>query len=170
MGKEDLKSGAKEFLIDVYLEFYRDEIIAKLRKFLASLSPDDLKQLVPEGQAPPVPAEAVEDLKGYEDYLEKLKPGEVFQWIAEARPDLADVLVSLGDEGAEYVVKLQGFIVDSIRNPEGVPKSKPESPMVGLHCDSCGADWTLPKNLAEQVKVCPFCKVGLEEEIEPGNE
>lgn len=168
MGNGDkLKAAGKELLLDVYTEFYQDEIIDKLRKFLMPVTPENLKQMVAEGKAPPVPSEAVEQLTGYEDYLEKLKPEEIFQWLLKARPDLAEALVSLGDEGAEYVVKLQGFIVDSIKKPEGVPK--PES-MVQLHCDSCGADWPLPKNLAEQVQVCPFCGVGREEKAEGAGE
>lgn len=156
-------------MIDVFLEFYRDEIIGKLRKFLAPLSPKDLKQCVNDGKSPPVPAEAIKELKGYEDYLEKLRPEEVFQWVVSARPDLAEVLVELGDAGAEYVIKLQAFIVDSIRSPEGTPKQTPES-QVSLHCEACGADWTLPKSQAEQIQMCPFCGVGKEEETKVENE
>lgn len=165
MNGDKLKAGAKELFIDTYLEFFPDEVVAKLQKFLAPLTPEDLRQCVADSKAPPLPAEAVEELKGYEDYLERLKPEELFEWLGKARLDLADTLASLGDQGAEYVVKLKSFIVDSIRNPEGAP-TKTESQMVKLHCDACGADWTLPKNLAEKVAVCPFCRVGREEETE----
>lgn len=162
MGKDDLKAAAKEFFIDTYLEFYHDQVIDTLKSILAPLSPDSLKQFVAEGTAPPIPDAGIEALKGYEDYLEKLKPGEVFQWLAEARPDLAETLVELGDAGAEYVIKLQHFIIDSIKNPEAAPK--PESQMVELHCDFCDKSWPMPKNLAEGVTVCPFCGKGKEEE------
>jgi len=165
MTHDKLKSAAKEFLIDTFVEFFQDEIVGKLKRFLAPLTPDDLRHFATKGGAPPVPSEAVDSLRGYEDYLEKLKPEEVFGWLMKARPDLADVLVSLGDAGAEYMVRLQAFIIDSIRNPQGVPSTEPaKTQFVQAHCDACGKDWPVPKELADQIQVCPFCRVGKEEE------
>lgn len=163
-GFDELKAVGKELFIETYVELFGNEIVDTLGKILAPLNPDNLKQLVAEGKAPPVPDEAVEELKGYEDYLEKLKPEEVFEWLFKARPDLANTLVSLGDEGAEYMVKWRAFIMDSIRNPEGAPTKPAAESLVELHCESCGAKWPLPKELAEQVTMCPFCGKGKEEE------
>ncbi len=171
MTYDRLKAGAKEFFIDTYVEFFQGEIVGKLQRFLAPLTPDDLRQFATEGKAPPVPGEAVDSLRGYEDYLEKLKPEEVFEWLAKARPDLADVLISLGDTGAEYVVRLQAFIIDSIRSPEGAPSTEPaKTQFVQAHCDSCGQDWPVPRELASEVNVCPFCGVGKEEEAPASEE
>lgn len=169
-GFDKVKAGAKELFIDTYLEFNQDEVIAKLKKVLAPLTPDNLKKLVTEGQAPPIHKGIVESLKGYEDYLGRLQPEELFEWLNKARPDLAKTLMSLGDSGAEYMVKLKAFFVDSIKAPAATEppaatetaQSKPQ--MVRLHCEACGSDWELPKSMAEQVKNCPFCGVGVEEQ------
>lgn len=160
--KDDLKAAAKEFFIDIYLEFYSDEVIDILRKFLARVTPEHLKQFVADGTALPIPDAAIKRLKGYEDYIEIIKWEEVFQWLAKARPDLAETLLSLEDEGTEYVVKLQKFLLDSIKNPEQAPTK--QTGMVALTCESCGEKWELPKDEAEKVTVCPFCGVGREEE------
>ena len=138
MGRDDLKAAAKEFFVDVFLEFNRGEVIDTLKKILAPFSPDDMKQFASEGTAPPIPEAVVEHLKGYEDYLEKLKPEEVFQWMFEARPDLAEALMSLGDEGASYMIKLQSFIVESVKTSGKAETKQPETQMVNLHCESCG--------------------------------
>lgn len=159
---DELKAAGKEILIDTYLEFYHDEVIATVRKFLNPFSPDDIRRFVAEGKAPPMPAPAIEALSGYEDYLESLKPEELFQWLAEARRDLAEALASLGDEGADYMVRLKSFILDSIRDPEGAPNQAAES-IVKLTCESCGAEWRLPRSQAEKVTLCPFCGAGKEE-------
>lgn len=161
MGKDDLKAAAKEFFIDTYLVFYDAEVVAILKQFLAPLSPKQLEQFVADGTAPPIPDAAIKRLKGYEDYIELIKPEEVFQWLAKARPDLAETLVSLGDAGAEYVVKLQKFLLGSIKNPEQVPTG--QTGKVELTCEQCGKTWELPKDEAEKVTVCPFCGVGREE-------
>lgn len=171
-GFDKLKAAGKEALIDTYLEFNPGEVIAKLRKVLEPLTPDNLRQLVTEGQAPPIPKAIVESLRGYEDYLGRLMPQELAEWLKKARPDLAETLMELGDSGAEYVVKLKTFFLESIKAPASAEPSSPEEPsgpkpqMVGLHCEACGEDWALPKNKAEQVKSCPFCGVGVEEQTE----
>lgn len=163
---DELKAAGKQLFIDTYLEFYRGEVIANVKRAVAPFSPDDIREFVAEGKAPPLPPPAIKALSGYEDYLEALKPEELFEWLAEARPDLAETLMSLGDQGAEYIVRLRQFLVDSIRNPEEAPVKQPESQMVELTCDACGAKWTLPRNLAEKVRMCPFCGVSREEEPE----
>jgi len=169
---DDLKAAAKEFFIDTYLEFNQGEVIAKLKRVLEPLTPDNLRQLVTEGKAPPIHKGIVEALKGYEDYIGRLKPEELFEWLNEARPDLAETLMGLGDSGAEYMFKLKAFFLESIKAPAPAEPGSPEEPsgpkpqMVGLHCEACGEDWTLPKNKAEQVKSCPFCGVGVEEQTE----
>ena len=161
MGKDDLKAAAKEFFIDTYLEFYGDQVVDILKQLLAPLSPKQLKEFVTDGTAPPIPDAAIKRLKGYEDYIELIKPEEVFQWLAKARPDLAETLVSLGDVGAEYVVKLQKFLLDSIRSPEQVPTK--QTGKIKLTCEQCEKEWELPKDEAEKVTECPFCGVGREE-------
>lgn len=171
-GFDKLKAAGKEVLIDVYLEFNEDEIIAKLKKVLAPLTPDNLRQLVTEGKAPPIHKAIVEALKGYEDYLGRLRPEELFEWLNKARPDLAKTLMSLGDSGAEYMVKLKAFFVDSIKAPAATKPSAATEPaqtkpqMVRLHCEACGKDLDLPKTLAQEITVCPFCGVGVGEQTE----
>jgi len=168
MGFDKLKAGGKELFIDVFLEFNKDEVIAKLKKVLAPLTVDNLRQLVTEGQAPPIHEAVLESLKGYDDYIGRLQPEELFEWLNKARPDLAKTLMSLGDSGAEYMVKLKAFFVGSIKAPTEPPaatepaQSKPQ--MVRLHCEAGGKDMDHTNTLAKEITVCPFCGVGVEEQ------
>jgi len=163
MSYDKLKAGAKELFIDLFIEFNREEIIEIMRKFLSPLKPGDMEEFVASGTAPPLPPTAIKNLKAYEDYIEKINPQEVFEFLSAARPDLGELLVSLGDKGAEYVVKLKQFIVDSVKSYKEEPV-EPAKAMVKLHCESCGKNWILPKEEAEAVIKCPFCGIGKEEE------
>ena len=174
MKGDSLKSAAKEFFIDAWLEFNSEQIIDTLRKLLAGVSPDDLKRFIAEGIALPVPPQVFNSLKGYEDYLEKITPNDIFEWLYKARPDLGDVLISLGEDAtAEYLVKLKGFIRDSTTNPPSPaeaekPAQEAKPQFVMAHCDGCGKEWPVPKALADQIKVCPFCGKDREEETDSG--
>lgn len=169
-----LKAGATELLIDVYLELYQAEFIAKLQQILAPLTPDDLGHMVSEGKAPPIREAIVESLRGYEDYLDRLKPEELFEWLNKARPDLAETLMSLGDSGAEYMVKLKFFIIDSIKAPASPEPNKPEpqtapdesakEKLYKCVCSECGESVAVTKEAFEAMKLCPFCGVEKEEQ------
>lgn len=162
-----LKSTGKELLIDFYLEFSQDEFIAKLKMILAPLTPDILRQLVTDGKAPSIHEAVVESLRGYEDYLGRLPPEELFEWLNKARPDLAETLMSLGESGAKYMVMLKFFIIDSIKAPATAP-GEPELPapkenaqeqLFRCVCDSCGKASVVTKEDFEAMKLCPFCGV-----------
>lgn len=162
--KDKLRAAAKEFFIDTWLEFNSDQIIDVLQKLMAGVTPDNLKQFVAENVALPVPPGALDALRGYEDYVEKLTPQELFEWLYKARQDLGETLMALGEDATvDYLIKLRGYIIDSIKNPEDIPVEG-KQPLVELTCDACGKKWTLPKDLAEQIQVCPFCGHSAKEE------
>lgn len=165
-GLDKLKAGAKEIIIDTYLALNQDEFIAKLHRILAPLSPDSLRQLVAEGKALPLHEATIESLRGYEDYIGRLMPEELFEWVNKARPDLASTLMSLGDSGAEYMVYLKVYLIDCIKAPAPEP-GKPELPapqenkpqLYNCVCDSCGKSKQVTKEEFDAMEVCPFCGV-----------
>lgn len=118
----------KGFLIEMYMEYYPQEVAKRLKIMLdtAGITREDVRRFVVDNQALPIPEKAFVNMQGLEDYLATIKPGRVFKWLLEARPDLAEELINLGDVGAEYIVKLKKFIIDSIKALDLPPGEKEE--------------------------------------------
>jgi len=106
--------------LELFLEYYHDDLIKNFEIALATIPPEVVPELVKGGAALPIPIEFFKNLKGFEEYLETIEPGRLFEWIAEASPLHASAIMDLGDEGAEYMVKLKQFIMDSIKAVEEV--------------------------------------------------
>lgn len=106
----------KGFAIECYLQFYGNDFIGMVKKLFddAGIKPDDIAGFVNGNQALPIPESAFYELVGLEDYLETIDEERIFEWIHQARPDLAMALMAEGDAGAEYVVKFKKFMIGSI--------------------------------------------------------
>ena len=118
----------KGLLIECFLEWHGDELIAQLKDILdkSGITAESIPDYVLNNKALPIPGEAFTAMRGLEDYLEQIDPGRVFEWIHKARPDLAEALIELGDPGAEYIVRFKMFMIDSIK--ASAPSPEPEAP------------------------------------------
>ena len=118
----------KGLLIECFLEWYGDELIAQIKDMLdqSGITAEDIPDFVLNNKALPIPDQAFSALKGLEDYLEQVDPARIFEWIQKARPDLAIALIALDDAGAEYIVRFKMFMIDSIKAV--APSSQPEQP------------------------------------------
>lgn len=167
----------KGFLIECFLEYYGDEMVAQIRKLLddSGITAADMPDFIMNNRALPIPPQAFVKMKGLEDYFETLEPARIFEWLAKARPDLANELVKLDELGAEYIVRFKYFMIDSIRASEAAPpeeakeatpleeakeetetETAPTSPMEKL-CESCGASFTVTEEESE-ITECPNCR------------
>jgi hypothetical protein len=104
--------------LELFLEYYHDDLIESFTKALNTIPPEMVPELIKGGAALPIPIEFFQNLKGFEEYLETIEPGKIFEWIAEASPLHASAVMDLGKEGAGYMVKLKQFIMDSVRAAE----------------------------------------------------
>ena len=176
----------KGLLIECFLEWHGDELIAQLKDILdkSGITAESIPDYVLNNKALPIPGEAFTAMRGLEDYLEQIDPGRVFEWIHKARPDLAEALIELGDPGAEYIVRFKMFMIDSIKasapspEPEAPAESEsqnegvespdegvesPEEPAVPemkikrVTCELCGESWNATEEEAAKTTECPHC-------------
>ena len=82
---------AKGLVIECFLQWHEDELVEQIKNMLdkSGVTAEDIPDFVLNNKALPIPDEAFSALKGLEDYLVKVDPGRIFQWIQKARPDLA---------------------------------------------------------------------------------
>lgn len=104
--------------LELFLEYYHDDLIESFKRALNTIPPEMVPELIKGGAALPIPIEFFQSLKGFEEHLETIEPGRIFEWIAEASPLHASAIMDLGKEGANYMVKLKQFIMDSVRAVE----------------------------------------------------
>ncbi len=104
----------KAIMVEYFIESNHDEIVHRLNTILMFVRPKDVRNYIETGQALPIPPKAFEYLVGFEDWLKGFDPGRLFEFIAEANPKIAEVIIQTGDEGALYMVKFKQFIVDSV--------------------------------------------------------
>ena len=158
----------KGFLIECFLEYYGDEFVAQVKKILddSGITAADIPEFVMNNRALPIPPQAFVSMKGLEDYFETIEPARIFEWLAKARPDLANELVKLNELGAEYAVRFKYFMIDSIKASEAPPpeeakeETEPETPPpppMEEVCESCGASFTVTEEESE-VTECPNCR------------
>lgn len=161
LGKKLLEGAA----IETFIEYYYDQIILVIREILKDIKPEDIPTIVREKIALPIPPEIITSLKGLEGYLETMDEKRLGSWINDANPEIADALMALGDEGAEYVVRLKGFIIDSIKDTSPVQEEAeteeehaPEDlQMIRVTCKECNEVLVLPKKEAEALEECQNC-------------
>lgn len=157
----------KGFLIECFLEYYGDELVAQIKKILddSGLTAADIPEFVMGDKALPIPPQAFVKMKGLEDYFETLEPARIFEWLAKARPDLANELIKLDELGAEYIVRFKYFMIDSIKASEVTPpegatgEPEPEilPPPMEEVCESCGASFSVTEEESE-ITECPNCR------------
>lgn len=118
----------KNTLIEMFIDNFHEEIIFRLKEVLDKVSPEDVGRYVHNNEALPIPPDTFDFLKGFEDYLETFDEGRLFEYIAEANPLIAAAFMDMGDEGAEYFVKLKKFFIDSVKAAKGIEEIAESQP------------------------------------------
>ena len=165
--KKRVKKGGARFLFEYVLEWYHDDIIKGLRKYMASIKPEDIPTAVKETHFPSLEKFDFGAVADQAEHLESINELRLMEFIAEARPDLATAIQEQGDDGAMYIAKLRQHLLHLVKHPEkAVGQStdyKPEAEMAKATCDKCGKSWVIPKAEASQYDKCPFCGAGKEQ-------
>ena len=169
IGKRLVKAGSS-FAFWFMVEMRHNELIKGLRKYLASIQPEDVPRMVRKGEFPPLEDLDFSAISDYAEHLEKIPlvspnddgdPPGLVEYLAEARPDLVKAIQDLDKRGAEYLAKLRLHLLDLVKHPEkALGKSteyKAKSKMVQATCDKCGKSWPVPKEEASSIDKCPFC-------------
>lgn len=160
--KQEAKSFGKNLFIDFALEFYRADILAKIADLLQPYSTVEVTNRIQQGVLLQPSEELYSFLKGYKSAVEEYSIKDLgkvlFDWISEARPDVAGAMISLGDAGAEWLAAESELIRNSVLHPE--LKQEVQDPKVEFSqatCESCGQSWLVEKEKVESMTRCPFC-------------
>ncbi len=154
--KESLGKFGSRFAFEFLVEIMRDAIIQGLKKYLRSITAEDIPAMVREEKFPPLEHLDFSGVGDSIEHIKKISLLRLMEFIAEARPDLAMALQNMGDAGAEYLVKLRLHILQRIEHAE----FKPEENVVLAHCDKCGKKWPVKEDEASSITKCPFCGDG----------
>jgi|GEM_PF-2515618 len=158
--KEEFKKIGSRFMFEFFLEVFHDRLIEGFREFLAGYTPERIKEMVRDGEFPYIPPDTLVSVKGYEQYLERIKPERFADALQEARPDLAQALEEMGVEGGLYVIKFCDHYLNLIAHPEKAEPKLVEGPakdMMEAVCDQCGKSWPVVREEFLNIKKCPFC-------------
>lgn len=153
--KKRLRKFGSRLAFEFFLETFHGPIIQGLKKYLASITAEDIPAMVREGKFPPLEHLDLSAVGENIEHIEKISTLRLLEFIAEARPDLATEIQKMKKAGAEYVVKLRLHILNRIKHVE----FKPEDNIVTAHCDKCDNRWPVTKEEAAALTEtdCPFC-------------
>ncbi len=160
--KKRLVKAGSSFAFWFFVEMMHDEIVKSLRKYLASIQPEDIPRMVRKGEFPPVEDLDFSPVSDYSEHLEKIPLVTLVEYLAEARPDLVKAVQDLDKRGAEYLAKLRLHLLDLVKHPEkplaeSTKYAPKEEELVRATCDKCGKSWAVPKAEASSLDKCPFC-------------
>jgi len=163
---QQVKKVGSRFAFEFFLEVWKEKLVEVLRKWLSSVTVEDLKKMVKRGKFPDTAGINFGGVQDYIEYLEKMSTERLFEdYIAPARPDLAQAIQGMGMPGAQWLVKLRQHLLNQVRKV-----AKPvKQDMVSAKCDSCGKSWPVPRDEFDKIESCPFCGHKQGEEI-PGLE
>lgn len=176
-GKEGLKALEKakrlgsRFFFEWFLEIFHERLIEQFKEYLAGYTPETIREMVLQKRYPYFEPQVFRSLRGFEEYLEKVKSKRIFEAIAEARPDLAEALYDMGDPkeppeqkpGLLWIISFRKHFLQRCRGagegPEAVGDllEKPRPEMVTATCESCNRSWPVPKEEFDNITECPFC-------------
>ena len=164
--RRTLGAFGSRFAFELYVEVMRDQIVEGQRRYLAPLSPEDVRRMVEKGEFPSLDPNAL-PLDSDNEHLKRISAVRLMEYLAEARPDLAQTIQGMAEKGAEYMAKLRLHLLDLVTHPEKPLAESTEyetqKGMVKATCDKCGKSWPVPKEEASTIKECPFCRAGLDE-------
>jgi len=159
---QQVKKVGSRFAFEFFLEVWKEKLVEMLVKWLSSVTVEDLKKMVKKGKFPDTAGLNFSGVREYYEYLEKMSTERLFEeYIAPARPDLAQAIQGMGMPGAQWLVKLRQHLLDQVRKV-----AKPvKQDIVQAKCDACGKSWPVPRDEFDKIKSCPFCGHKQGEEI-----
>lgn len=154
--KRNLRKFGSRFAFELFIETMHDVIINGLRNYLRSIQPEDIPGMVGQKKYPPLEDLDLSVVGENIEHIEKISLLRLVEFIAEARPDLAQAIQDTGAAGAEYIVNLRQHILSRIKRAE----FKPEKGVKLACCDKCGRKWPVKEEDANSITKCPFCGDG----------
>lgn len=157
------KSAASEFAFQMAVEFSRPQIIAGLRDWLGRYTLEEFKKMVVESRMPPISSEMFRNVQPYAKYLHKFTVYDLFEALGEASPELFNMIQSMGEAGAAYIIRLRQYLLECAKEPEKaapvVETNKVQAKeVVTIQCDKCKKSFPVPRESLDKLKECPFCK------------
>lgn len=151
---QQLKKVGSRFAFEFFLEVWKERFVEMLRKWLSSVTVEDMQKMVKRGKFPDTEGLNFGAVQEYLEYVEKMSANRLFEeYLAPARPDLAQAIQEMGMSGAQWLVKLREHLLDQIRQV-----TKPvKKDMVQATCDSCRKSWPVPREEFDKIESCPFC-------------
>ena len=166
---EQFKKVGSRFAFEFFLEVWQPKLVEMLRKWLLSVTIEDLNRMVKRGKFPDTTGLNLGAVQEYYQYLEKISTERLFEeYIAPARPDLAQAIQELGMPGAQWLVKLRQHLLYDTKS-----FTKPvKQDLVQATCDNCRKSWPVPRDEFDKIESCPFCghKQGEDVKTEPAEE
>lgn len=148
------------FAFEFYLGVMHEQILSALRGYLASTKPEDIRRMVKKGEFPRLSVDASLLGDNVED-LQRVSAVRLMEYLAEARPDLAQAIQDMGAKGADYMAKLRLHLLELVAHPEKPLAESTEyetkQDMVLATCDKCGKRFPVPREEAHSIDKCPFC-------------
>ncbi|MDD4967307.1 MAG: hypothetical protein PHD44_10190 [Halothiobacillus sp.] len=147
----------------MFLRNKRKDFVKGFREWLGQNSLEELKSMIQNGEFPALKEEWVNNCIPYKGGIKAIPFPMFFEFIAEASPELADHINSLGYEGGVYLGELRNYFIECLDHPEnmrvttGTPAAEPDAATVIATCDKCGKTVPIKKSDLDQSQVCPFC-------------
>lgn len=149
------------FAFELLLEDKHKGVIGEIRKWLEPYSTAEIDQLIKDKTFPFVPPDIFqmigEEVSGFIDYIDASR---LWEYLVEARPDLAEVIDSEGDTGYQWFSRMRNHFAECIKEPalaQAQPAAALRDKIVMVVCDSCKRSFPMTKAEAEQLTVCPGC-------------
>ena len=152
---EALKEFGSGFAFEFFLEVWKPKIIAGLKEWLESYTPEQIRKMVSQSKFPDVHGVNFSAVSDYLKHIEVISAEELFKdFLIPARPDLAEILLDIpADRGTKWFAKLREHILDQVR---GVTKPVKQD-IVQAKCDACKKSWPVPRDEFSSITSCPFC-------------
>ena len=173
---QSLKKVGSRFAFEYFLEIWKPRLIEMQRKWLAAVTVEDVKRMVKRGKFPDSAGLNFGAVRDYYEYLEKISTERLFEdYIAPARPDLAQAIQEMGMPGAQWLVKLRDHLMKQAKGPgvlstEETQVSPMKEDIVQALCDVCDKSWPVPRDEFDKIESCPFCGHKQGEEAKPSEE
>jgi hypothetical protein len=155
--------GMSEAFFFMFLRNKRKDFVNGFREWLGQNSLVELKAMIRNGEFPALKEDWVINCLPYKEGIKRIPFPMFFEFIAEASPELADHINSLGYEGGVYLGKLRNHFIECLEHPESMqaiaraPAADLDAETVIATCDKCGKSIPIKKSDLEQNQVCPFC-------------
>lgn len=166
---EKLKKKAKKFgsrlAFEFFLEVMHPQILEAFKKYLADFSPASIREMVIKKTFPPMDKFDFTQVQGWDEHLSKIGPVRMMKFLAEARPDLAQVIQDSSMDGANWVALLRQELLSRVKQPEKdmassrdyAKEQKKEEETVLVTCDKCDKKFSVPKDKVQTIDKCPLC-------------